>query len=259
MTPPSAATREVNQGQGTVIYVGNSGFLVTTGRHKVLVDGIFQAISTEYTQPVNVVELITDAGYPFANIDLILATHGHRDHFNFERVRDYLNKNTQTRFLSTSEAAEGLLMTAGLEKRVTNIRLKPGEKQEQIVNGIRVVAYSLSHGYTKPGEEYPNLGFLVEVDKIKFFHSGDMDSDVVKVRDLEKLGLPEEGIDIAFLPHWLFRSAGGYSYVLKGIPASHYIPMHYHFTMPRINRKLIRRIAPDAILFEKELDSWEMP
>ena len=54
-------------------------------------------------------------------------------------------------------------------------------------------------------------------------------------------------------------STGEYSYVLKSVPACNYIPMHYHFTMPHINMKLIKRIAPNAILFEKELDSREMP
>lgn len=259
VTTPIAVPGQKREGQIKVTYVGNSGFLVTSGGHKILVDGIFQALSTEYTQPANVVELIKNAAYPFDNIDLILATHGHRDHFNFERVREYLTRNSQTRFLSTGGAAEDLLLTPNVNERVTGIMLKPGERQELIMDGLRVIAYSLSHGYTKLGEEYPNLGFLMEVNNIKLFHSGDMDSDAVKVRDLEKLGIPDEQIDIAFLPHWLFRSAGGYSYIMKGIPAHYYIPMHYHFTRPRINPKLIKRIAPDAILFEEELDSWEMP
>jgi hypothetical protein len=74
------------------------------------------------------------------------------------------------------------------------------------------------------------------------------------------LGIGDDNPPIVeFLPHWLFRSASAYSYATEGMPARHYIPMHYHFTMPPINMKLIRRIAPDAILFGKELDCWKMP
>ncbi len=259
MTSLSVATNAVSQGQVTVTYVGNAGFLLTAGGHKILVDGIFSGDASEYTQPADVVELITAARPPFDTIDLILVTHGHKDHFELERVRDYLEKKSQTVFISTGAVTKGLLSIPILNDRVTGITLEPGEKREQTVNGVRVIAYHLTHGYTKAGEEYPNLGFIVEMNGVKFFHSGDMNTTIVKVDDLKMLGLADEQIDIAFLPHWLFRSAGAYSYATEGVPARHYIPMHYHFTTPRLNRKLIKRIAPDAILFEKELDSWIMP
>ena len=68
--------------QTTVTYVGNSGFLVTIGESKILIDGIFTGFAPEYIQPAEIKELIANAQPPFDNIDLILVTHAHGDHFN---------------------------------------------------------------------------------------------------------------------------------------------------------------------------------
>lgn len=245
--------------QTTITYVGNSGFLVTIGENKILIDGIFSGFPPEYTQPAEVQELIANAKPPFDGIDLILATHAHDDHFNSTRVVDYLLKNPQTAFISTAGAADMFLQRPELKNRVTSITLKSGESREQSVNGMRVVAYDISHGFGANGETFPNLGFLVEANGVKFFHSGDMDPGVVTAGYLKMLGLPQEKIDIAFLQHFSFRSADAFSLATEGIAARYYIPIHYHFTTPPMDKELILRIVPDAILFDKELDSWVMP
>lgn len=245
--------------QTTVTYVGNSGFLVTIGENKILIDGIFTGFAPEYIQPAEIQELIANAQPPFDNIDLILATHAHDDHFNLNRVADYLLKNPGTAFVSTPGAADSFLRRPQLKDRVTSIALKSGESRELTVNGIRVVAYDISHGFGANGETYPNLGFLVDVNGVKFFHSGDMDPSIVTATYLKMLGLPEEKIDIAFLQHFSFRSTDSFSLATEGIAARYYVPIHYHFTTPPINKELILTIVPDAILFDKELDSWEMP
>jgi L-ascorbate metabolism protein UlaG (beta-lactamase superfamily) len=255
----TSSARTASPDQTTVTYVGNSGFLVTTGGKKILIDGIFTGFAPEYVQPAEIQEMIANAQSPFDNIDLILATHGHDDHFNSMRVADYLEKNPRTAFISTPQAADLFLLRPKLKDRVTSISLKSGESRELTVNGIRVVAYDISHGFGANGETYPNLGFLVDVDGVKFFHSGDMDPGIVTATYLKMLGLPDEKIDIAFLQHFSFRSSDSFSLATEGLAARYYIPIHYHFTTPPIDTELILRIVPNAILFNKEMDSWVMP
>lgn len=257
--PVASPTQTPSPNQTTVTYVGNSGFLVTIGENKILIDGIFTGFAPEYIQPTEVQDLIANARPPFDNIDLILVTHAHDDHFNLKRVADYLLNNPGTAFVSTPEAADSLLRRPLLKDRVISISLKSGESRELSVNGIRVVAYDISHGFGVNGETYPNLGFLVDVDGVKFFHTGDMDPSIVTATYLKMLGLPEEKIDIAFLQHFSFRSTDSFNLATEGIAARYYIPIHYQFTTPVMNTELILRIVPDAILFEKELDTWVMP
>jgi L-ascorbate metabolism protein UlaG (beta-lactamase superfamily) len=255
----TSPTQTASPTQTIVTYVGNSGFLVTIGENKILIDGIFTGFAPEYIQPMEVQELIANAQPPFDNIDLILVTHAHDDHFNLKRVADYLLKNPGTTFVSTPGAADSFLQRPQLKDRVTSISLKSGESRELSVNGIRVVAYDISHGFGANGETYPNLGFLVDVDGVKFFHTGDMDPSIVTATYLKMLGLPGEKIDIAFLQHFSFRSTDSFSLATEGIAARFYIPIHYQFTTPTMNKELILRIVPDAILFHNELDSWVMP
>jgi L-ascorbate metabolism protein UlaG (beta-lactamase superfamily) len=258
-TQTASPIQTTDPNQTTVTFVGNSGFLVTIGEYKILIDGIFTGFASEYIQPTEIQELIANAQPPFDNIDLILVTHAHDDHFNIKRVSDYLLKNPGTAFVSTPGAADSLLRRPQLKDRVTSISLKSGESRELSVNGIRVVAYDISHGFGPNGETYPNLGFLVDVDGVKFFHTGDMDPSIVTATYLKMLGLPEEKIDIAFLQHFLFRSSDAFSQAAQGVAARYYIPIHYQFTTPTMNKELILRIVPDTILFDKELDTWVMP
>ena len=48
-------------------------------------------------------------------------------------------------------------------------------------------------------------------------------------------------------------------FVEEGIGAKYIIPIHYHFTTPAFDSILIKQNYPDAILFKKEMHSWEMP
>ncbi|MGA9398133.1 MAG: MBL fold metallo-hydrolase [Anaerolineaceae bacterium] len=243
-----------------VTYVGNSGFLVTIGDKKVLIDGIIKGFPSEYSLPVEVTDLLYNSKPPFDKIDLILATHAHDDHFDADQIAAYLAGNPDTVFISTQEAADNTLaLDNTLAERVIAVPLKSGESQDLEANGIRIKAYDISHGFGPNGETYPNLGFLVAVDGVKVFHAGDMDSGTVPVGYLQMLGLPEEQIDIAFIPHFIFRDTGSFSLATDGVAAGYFIPIHYHFTTPVFNAQLIKNVVPDAILFDKELYTWEMP
>ena len=141
--------------QTTVPYVGNSGFLVTIEEKKILIDGIFTGFAIEYIQPPEIKEMIANAQPPFDNIDLILVTHTHDDHFNSLRVANYLVKNPGTVVISTPEAADMFLLGPELKDRVTSISLKSSESRELSVNGMRVVAYDISHCSVPMGRPTP--------------------------------------------------------------------------------------------------------
>ena len=57
------------------------------------------------------------------------------------------------------------------------------------------------------GRPTPIWDFLVDVDSMKFFHSGDMDPSIVTVTYLKMLSLPDGNTRSAFLQHFLFRSS----------------------------------------------------
>jgi L-ascorbate metabolism protein UlaG (beta-lactamase superfamily) len=251
-----SACSSTNPTQATVTFVGNSGFLVTLGDKKILIDGITYGIPL----PVEVKESLYNSKPPFDNVDLILATHDDPDHFYAAGLSDFMQGNTKTLFISTPWAVEQLLATdPSLNQRVISIPLNTGESQEQNVNGIRVVAYSISHGINEAGMSLPNLGLLVEANGVKFFHSGDLGPDVITADYLSDLGLPGEKIDIAVLPYFVFSTPDLLPLAVEGVAAGYFIPSHFDMPVPVEDANAVLRAYPDAILLYKALDSWVMP
>jgi L-ascorbate metabolism protein UlaG (beta-lactamase superfamily) len=251
-----SACTSTSPAQATVTFVGNSGFLVTLGDKKILIDGITYGIPL----PLEVKESLHNSKPPFDNVDLILATHDDPDHFYAAGLSDFMQDNVETLFISTPWAVDQLLATdPTLVQRVIAIPLEAGESQEQNVNGIRVVAYAVSHGINESGMPLPNLGLLVEANGVKFFHSGDLGPDVITAEYFSDLGLPGEKIDIAVLPYFVFSTPDLLPLAVEGVAAVYFIPGHFDMPVPIEDANAVLRAYPDAILFDKALDSWLMP
>ena len=137
---------------------------------------------------------------PFDGVDLILATHEHHDHFYPELVGRYMKENPLTLFISTGSAVDQLIALDGdLRDRTIAIELSKGEREQIDVEGIGLEAIYLSHGVVG----ILNLGFIITVDGTKLLHTGDLSPDAVHVSYLQDDGLPEEQIDVAFVPDFL--------------------------------------------------------
>lgn len=233
----------------TVTFVGNSGFMITVGDTKILIDGIFEGFPG-YAQPPDEVERLLSAQPPFDGIDLILATHDHADHFSAERVCQHLQTDPEAVFVSTEAAADEVI-AAGCP--ATSIALQEGERTQMVINGMGLQAMFLSHG----DPNYPNLGYIVTVGGRRLFHSGDVDSSLVTVDYLQSTGVLDHPLDLAFIPHFYLRSVR--SPVVRAFYPAVIFPIHYVYTTPPMNRELISFCYPDAVLFDQEMESWTMP
>lgn len=232
-----------------VMYVGNAGFMLTIGDKKILVDALYR----DEPIPSEVIEILELAEPPFDDVDLILATHIHRDHFEASMVLSHLEHNPRAIFVSSDDVIDELLDIADVQDRAIAIQLprRVGVRTVLAVQGIGVEAMFLDHG---GGTQ--NLGFIVTVNGRRFFHTGDMDPETVSVADLQHLGLPEKQIDIAFVAHFMLITEEQHAHILEGIQASYIIPMHYQFTYPAPDYELMETYFPDAIVFHESLETW---
>jgi L-ascorbate metabolism protein UlaG (beta-lactamase superfamily) len=238
-----------------VTYVGNAGFLVRMGKKKILIDGCFKGFQGAYQLPQEIQERLAKAQAPFEDIDLILATHAHGDHFDAGLVRQHLGSNPRTIFASTRQATASL---QDLQGRILTFEALRGKVDRKEIAGIQVEALSLSHGATPPGRtEILNHGYLVSVGGQRFFHTGDIDPSQVPFQEFRAYGLPERRLDLAFIQHYcLGEEPADRRLVQEGIGARWIFPSHYHLTDPPLQPAAVLRSYPDAILFRKELDTW---
>ena len=84
------------------------------------------------------------------------------------------------------------------------------------------------------------------------------DSEIVQ-SELNIYNLPEENIDVAFVPYWYFTSEKYKPALRKGIEANQVIPMHLILVDggPRERQRILDSIPaefPDAILFSEEME-----
>jgi len=258
-SPTASATEETSdlddqkKSDVLVTYIGNSGFLISTNDKKILIDAVYRGINHVYTLPEEIQNSLALAQPPFDDIDLILVSHSHSDHFNSYLVKQHLQNDPKTTFASQSRIAS---QYSTMANQIIYLDPVPGEPAQMDIDGIHVEALSLSHGADQPG----NIGFVITIDGIKLFFSGDIDYSQVGYEEFRAYKLPEEEIDIAFVTHYYFTNNEDEQRFLKeGIEAKYLIPIHYYFTSPPFDRTNILSNYPDAILFNKELSSWEMP
>lgn len=102
--------------------------------------------------------------------DIILITHEHFDHYSLEDIR--LISSKETTIVTSKEVGRQLQKEKAIYKEVKS--LSPGDKVE--VEGIKIDALkSYNTNKTFHTKESQKLGFIINVEGVKIYHSGDTD------------------------------------------------------------------------------------
>ncbi len=189
--------------------------MIVAGGRTVVVDALFREGVVNYARtsaPIR--ESLEEATGAFSDLDLVLATHHHADHFDAEAVLRHLRSNPEARFVSTLQAVSLLEAAetpagggAGSESvmpRVTGAWPAEGDREAVAAGRIGVDLLNLHHG--RRGEEVQNLGLLLDIDGFKVLHVGDTQATVEEVA---VYGLGGEAVDVAFIPYWKLLEAEG--------------------------------------------------
>ena len=206
----------------TVTYIANEGFLIETTNHKVLIDGLFGNIKGNWCdQPgVSVSSLMTRGVIPFDNINIVLVSHRHSDHFNAPMTIDFLRNNKSSVLICPDQVNERLKLAAGcseVSERIIAIRSQEHPDTSFMVNGINVRAMRLKHGSwietdSATGksvdlhEGVENIGYLIEQDGFTLLHTGDCNS--ANKPQFNAYGLSTKKIDVAFFDRAFLRPEG---------------------------------------------------
>ena len=235
-------------------YIANEGFLVTGAHKKVLVDALLrEGIPKYYERPSpETRQKMESAQHPFHNVNLVLATHFHRDHFDAGSVAAHLRANPQATFVSVHEATElvhkEFAASAPENARIRTTTPEYGHKVALTISEIPLQVIRLRHG------KFQNTGFLFTVAGKKILHLGDSDGEVSNfdVFDLEK-----EQIDVALVPYWYFLSAEGKRVVQEHIRARNVIAFHVSLDDDgKRDTERIRREFPAVIIATQPGARW---
>ncbi len=257
----TTATVEANANPIDVTYLANEGFMIEGGGRKLLIDALFREGVDRYaTLSPATRERLEKAHSPFDDVDAVLATHFHADHFDPDAVLAHLTHNPEAFFFSTNQAADKLRATGqfnAIRSRVVAALPKEGERFHSGHRSLHVQLLNLHHGRR---ESIENLGFIVEIAGKRILHVGDSDAEPAV---FHKYDVIKDRIDIAFLhPGYLINDDFKLA-VRDQIRPRHIIVMHIE-TDNLLNNVLngswrkrwngIKAEFPNAVYFENELE-----
>lgn len=207
-----------------VTYIANEGFLVVSGKQKILIDALSgTAYGLYLVTPTAVFQDMVKAKPPFDNINFMMVTHKHGDHFDSNLTENYLVNNSSCVLLGPKEVALELALYGlhfpKIKRQVTAVTPPRDASAEVMVNGIPMKFIRLRHA------DLHNLGFIVKLNGTTFCHLGDGNL-VPNKQHLEKLELNKEGIDVAFIQYYDFMKPEGRKIINEFIQPKHLVLMH---------------------------------
>jgi len=261
--PLAFGERAENRAPARITYVGNTGFLIETAHHKVLIDALYRAgLDTTVPVPPEYRDTLEGAKPPFDGVDLVLATHIHRDHFEPMAVGNYLLNNPKAIFFSTDDTVARLQLAFPeydqIDDRVSGVQ--PGARPIDFdVNGIKVEAINMKH-FSSGLAVYM---FVIEMDGWRFLDVGDA---VASRLDFRSYHFHDGDIDVVFLPYWYLVDNVTIEAARQGLKADHLVLTHLppkDLKPSPVDElggwdavvKKAKKTLPGVIFFDKQMDT----
>ena len=200
-------------GKISVTYIANEGFLIESGDKKILIDALFKNNAIDFCDVPSeeTIRNILTVKPPFDDVDLLLFTHQHIDHFDADLALTYMKNNKNCNLIGPQQVVDQLSESEGykeITERVHSITPPIGHSEHTNVNGIKLLVLRFQHSSyfatdVETGKEVDrhkniqNLGFMINLGNYKILHIGD--SFLQNIDEYKAYRLDKEKIDIAFL------------------------------------------------------------
>lgn len=243
--------------KAAVTYIANEGVMIEAGGKKILVDALHRYYKDAYAYPPDGLRAeLENAKGRFSDVDLVLVSHVHGDHFSAESVADHIRNNSSAKLVSSPQVIEAVRKALGDAEDVSGrIQAVPYEwKQESAYDGgVRVRFLDLRHANPQ-FRSIQNLGHVFEVGGVRFLHIGDAD---MTGENFEAFKLQEAGIDVAFIPYWFLLSKEGLDFVDRQFKPKHIVAVHIPPAEASELKQQLEASDPRVIAFTKILEHRE--
>ncbi len=242
--------------------IANEGFLVRSQRHAVLVDALFEATAPypEFFQqgPSPALAAMMIAGEEiFSDVDLVLVTHHHGDHFRAETTLAFLRQHSESLLVGPPSVVDQLASLEGFQTvadRVSVPARAPGSCVTLEHRGIDVTICSARHG---GGGKITNNIYLVDMEEFRWLHEGDADRSPAT---FSALPVGDASLDLAFLHDW-FVLNDGRKVVTDILRPKAVVLMHHRWTAATETRNRVEELPaevraelPPVTVFGAELE-----
>lgn len=232
--------------------------MVSAGGKTLVIDVLHR--HPQHAASPETLEKLESAMPPFDEIDLILVSHSHSDHFHRESVAEHLIHNPDAVLVSGRLVHDKLAGSPSYERfrdRVIVVAPEPGEVVEIEANGIPMKIFRLSHGERNEDYSADNLGMMANLAGTKIFNTGDIVPQG-QTEIFQKARMDRDGIDIAFLAFTMFDDSDLPEAATiidshikpRHIVVSHLYEQHFGEFTDRIKERY-----PNAIIFSSKAET----
>lgn len=268
-------SRQTQRANINVTYLGNAGFLVESGGHKIVVDAVFGDFESDWcvTPSDSVIDLIVNAKPPFDDVDVIAITHYHIDHFSPEMTVQHLLHNHNAHVVCPNQVAQMLAKSdhyVEIHGRIHAVTMPRDSSRVISVDGIGIRAIRSAH---QPSGEIDSvtgkvvdrnrntehLEFVFSLAGNTIYHSGDVAME--DRRRYEALGFGKSPINLALVGWWDASERMSFRQVLikEIIRPDCIILMHMsQGSLPYDNPAWQAQVALQVILPDHRMQSWTL-
>src|SRR5687768_10768764 len=192
-------TSSVQQPGVIVTFIANEGVMLSSGTQKVLIDALFDPYDGYPLPHDSTQRSLREARPPFNNVDVVLVTHWHGDHFGAAAVARHLRANPRATLVTSAQVIDSLRRYAPARalaaERTVSRAVPSGERRREIVNGVAIEVLGVTHGHRHSGVEH--RGYIIEMGGRRVLHLGDTEFTET---EFSRLRLDTARIDVALLP-----------------------------------------------------------
>ena len=209
-----------------VTFLANEGVVLSSGEQQVVIDGLYREYEGYPVLPPADRERIETAAAPFGDIDVVLVSHTHGDHFHPTAVARHLQHNPGATLVSSEQVTSAVRkepnVDAAVTSRIRAVTPAPGQRSTLTVAGVTVEVLGLRHGW-KRWAGLQNLGHIVTIGGKRVLHVGDAESTIA---NFAPLNLSAANIDVAILPGWFMTDPEGQTVIVQHIKPKQLIAVH---------------------------------
>ena len=239
-----------------VYYVANAGVLLVWKDKKLLIDAIHQPYSSYYRPtPDSLLNKMMEGRAPFDDIDVLLISHVHGDHFHAKTVASFLAANPMTQLVGAPQMRDSLAAISNdfslLQDRIHTFSYQSGQSHFLEISGIKLTLYDLIHGHDR-NKWVENLASIVELGAHRILHVGDPD---LSVAPFDAFHFEEQNVTLGLLPDWLLTSKTAKQLVDSRIAPQEIIAVHVSPQWEKDSREKMNVYFPEATLFTQPMES----
>ncbi|WP_144395359.1 MBL fold metallo-hydrolase [Pleionea sediminis] len=204
----SISAHERNDGEGHATYLGNEAVMIVSGEQKIIFDPFFHNSFGQYTLvPEAIREKLFNNTAPYDDIDLVLITHAHEDHFDAKDMIQFLLANTASQLIAPSQAIEQMRAHKGfskIESRIQGISLNDKVKIKKLsIAEMEIDAYRIPHsGWPERHSEVEHIVYRTALnDDAVVMHLGDSSTEVILFQP-HFSSFKQKSSHLAFVPFW---------------------------------------------------------